>query len=686
MQTVVQFVQQRLVPRAETLTNRMEALKHRMVDRKTGAEDRQTGAEDRQTHAEDREAAVRFVAQRMLGDRKEEEEEEEGDLCFNKLFTFISGLQDKQWENLRDQMREPLTQAHLAQVSRRIVTVVSELVLQVLVPVLMDQLQPGDPSEGPTCTSSVEEFLLESSGSSSSHTEECLDPEVTCADVKQWASYAGPVLLSGVTSDESRYSDASDLESLHEFYCCCVPFVQEKLQSFPVRVREALKRIKNNEVAPQEATPDSGDASPPRDATRQKTFTHDEVLQELLTSSLMMLSSCCIQARVTSSEPYRETVLPLASKILEAVARGANQLFEGQREAEGSEDVTATEEQVAAAALLVTKELRDTIKDFFDNPKKDEDGEAGSSGFASVTRVEGRRESSEVAGSKDVEEMVQFLLDEAQGKAKDGPRGQSTSPRSQCDHAPAVDLWHRIINFFTIPKEALDKLSDDDDEEEEEEEQGTLSDSLFVSESGSQGSSNIMPEAVQSLLRDAEGGEGALKGLEDLISQDRLFHFSKSLADKLTDMFNQQTHGKTPFLDEGRLAWSDSELCKPSKMFPIAAAFEPSEQVYSFVEEAVKLLLKSLVFPPPSWGMGHVIRVQSDAKAAADRAESVEKYEAVMEDYRRMMNEQVIGSLGNKSDSWPRLGVSEQNKKRNIVYFLQTLQDKVKKTLTRKDV
>ncbi|KAK5924576.1 hypothetical protein CgunFtcFv8_017178 [Champsocephalus gunnari] len=186
-----------------------------------------------------------------------------------------------------------------------------------------------------------------------------------------------------------------------------------------------------------------------------------------------------------------------------------------------------------------------------------------------------------------------------------------------------------------------------------------------------------MPEAVQSLLRDAEGGEGALKGLEDLISQDRLFHFSKSLADKLTDMFNQQTHGKTPFLDEGRLAWSDSELCKPSKMFPIAAAFEPSEQVYSFVEEAVKLLLKSLVFPPPSWGMGHVIRVQSDAKAAADRAESVEKYEAVMEDYRRMMNEQVIGSLGNKSDSWPRLGVSEQNKKRNIVYFLQTLQDKI---------
>ncbi|KAJ4918847.1 hypothetical protein JOQ06_019554 [Pogonophryne albipinna] len=638
--TLVQFVQQRLVPRAETLTNRMEALKHRMVDRKTNAEDRKTNAQDRKTNAEDREAA--------------------------------NSLQDKQWENLRDQMREPLTQAHLAQVSRRIVTVVSELVLQVLVPVLMDQLQPGAfrGSYLHSKKSSVEEFLFESSESLSSHTEECLDPEVMsdicepCADMTQRGGNAGPVLLTDATSDKSRYSDTSDLESLHEFYCC-VPFVHKKLQSFPIRAREALKRIRNN----------------------KKTFTHDEVLQELLASSLMMLSSCCIQARVTSSEPYRETVLPLASKILEAVALRANQLFERQREVEGSENVTVTEEQVAASALLVRNELRDTIKDFFDNPKKEEDGgdgEAGFSGFMSVARVEGRQGSRKVTGSKDVEEMVQCLLDEAQGKKKDNTLGHSTSPQSQCDHAPAVDLWPRIINFFTVPKEAWDQLSDD--EEEEEEEQGRLSDRLTNSESGSQGSNNNMPEVVQSLMREAEGGEGALKGLEDLISQDKLFHFSKSLADKLTDMFNQQTHGKTPFLAEGRRAWSDSELCKPSKMFPITAVFEPSEQVYSFVEEAVKLLLKSLVFPPPSWAMGHVIRVQSDAKAAADRAESVEKYEAVMEDYRRMMNEQVIGSLGNKSDSWPRLGVSEQNKKRNIVYFLQTLQDKVRKSLTMKDV
>ncbi|XP_010784617.1 uncharacterized protein [Notothenia coriiceps] len=332
--------------------------------------------------------------------------------------------------------------------------------------------------------SSVEEFLFESSESLSSHTEQFLDPEVVsdicepCAEMtsggKQRGSDASPVLADApalkmtATSDKSRYSDARDLESVHEFYCCCIPFVQEKLQSFPVRVREALKKIKNNEVAPQEANPDTGDASPPHDPTQQKTFTHDEVLQELLASSLLMLSSCCIQARVTSSEPYRETVLPLASTILETVALRANQLFERQREEEGSENVTVTQEQVAASALLVRKELQDTIKDFFDNPKKEEDGEdgeAGFSGFMSVKRVKGRQESSKVTGSKDVEEMVQFLLDEAQGKKKDKTPGHSASPRSQCGHAPTRDLWHRIINFFAIPKEALDRLSDDEEEE-----------------------------------------------------------------------------------------------------------------------------------------------------------------------------------------------------------------------------
>ncbi|KAK1904512.1 putative transcriptional regulatory protein [Dissostichus eleginoides] len=570
MQTLVQFVQQRLVPRAETLTNRMEALKHRMVDRKT--------------HAEDREAAIRFVAQRMLGDRKEEEEEEEEDLCFNKLFTFINSLQDKQWENLRSQMREPLTQVHLAQVSRRIVTVVSELVLQVLVLVLMDQLQPG-PFRG------FRQELLQSSESLSSHTEEFLDPAAKevmsdicepCADMtsgeKQRGSNTSPILTNApvkmtATSDESRHSDTRDLESLHEFYCCCIPFVYKKLHSFPIRVREALKKIRNNE----EANPDIGDASPPHDTTQQKTFTHDEVLKELLASSLLMLSSCCIQARVTSSEPYRETVLPLASKILETVALRANQLFERQREVEGSENVTVTEEQVAASALLVRKELQDTIEDFFDNPKKEEDGEDGEEGFSGFMSIKGRQKNSKVTGSKDVEEMVQFLLDEAQGKKEDKTLAQSTSPQSQCERAPTVDMWHRIINFFTIPKEALDQLSDD--EEEEEEEEGRSSDRLTISESGSQESNNNMPEVVQSLMREAEGGEGALKGLEDLISQDKLFHFSKSLADQLTDMFNQQTHSKNHFLDVGRLAWSDSELCKPSKTFPITAVFEPSEQV-----------------------------------------------------------------------------------------------------------
>ena len=117
------------------------------------------------------------------------------------------------------------------------------------------------------CRSSVEEFLLESSESLSSHSEdEFLDPAAKevmsdifepCADMtsgeKQRGSNASPVLTNApvkltATSDKSRYEDTSDRESLHEFYCCCTPFVLKKLQSFSIRVREALKKIRNNEV------------------------------------------------------------------------------------------------------------------------------------------------------------------------------------------------------------------------------------------------------------------------------------------------------------------------------------------------------------------------------------------------------------------------------------------------------
>ncbi|XP_051274858.1 uncharacterized protein LOC127374000 [Dicentrarchus labrax] len=92
---------------------------------------------------EGRAAALRYVAKTLLNEREREGEEEE-DLCSDFLSSFINTLEDRQWESIRERMRQPLTQTHLARVSRRIIRVVSELVFQLLVPALMDRLQAED--------------------------------------------------------------------------------------------------------------------------------------------------------------------------------------------------------------------------------------------------------------------------------------------------------------------------------------------------------------------------------------------------------------------------------------------------------------------------------------------------------------------------------------------------------------
>lgn len=54
---------------------------------------------------ERRAAALRFVAETVLS---EEEEDEEEDLCADILSCFINNLEDRQWESIRERMREPV--------------------------------------------------------------------------------------------------------------------------------------------------------------------------------------------------------------------------------------------------------------------------------------------------------------------------------------------------------------------------------------------------------------------------------------------------------------------------------------------------------------------------------------------------------------------------------------------------
>lgn len=56
---------------------------------------------------EARAAALRYVAETVLSERREEEEEE--DLCSSILSSFISNLEDRQWDSIRERMRQPVS-------------------------------------------------------------------------------------------------------------------------------------------------------------------------------------------------------------------------------------------------------------------------------------------------------------------------------------------------------------------------------------------------------------------------------------------------------------------------------------------------------------------------------------------------------------------------------------------------
>lgn len=67
---------------------------------------RGVGPDSPRPRNEDRAAALRYVAESVLSEKEEEEEE---DICFNILSSFINSLDDRQWETIRDRMREPVS-------------------------------------------------------------------------------------------------------------------------------------------------------------------------------------------------------------------------------------------------------------------------------------------------------------------------------------------------------------------------------------------------------------------------------------------------------------------------------------------------------------------------------------------------------------------------------------------------
>ncbi|XP_028446096.1 uncharacterized protein LOC114563428 [Perca flavescens] len=666
---------------------------------------RGAGPDSPRPRNEDRAAALRFVAESVLSERKEEEEEEK-DICFNILSSFINSLDDRQWETIRDRMREPLTQVHLAQVSTRIIGVVSELVSQVLVPALTVHLQTQDPSEASPSKSCKEEETQCKDRSSASQMsagsmlgevaqqvdqgqeqaaearsaskksvrfvdgalcelgswqdiESFLDPatgEVMSAIVQSLDTCPelteGPVsrLLKNIAMQIQllkRTREETEKRSLKELdldLCCCSWwwYLHEKLQCCTSKVKEAFKKSPKDK-RPQEASSEvgDGDRSPLQDkaTTYPMTVSPEEVVKELscsrfrdtclhilkgfLMRSLLMFSPYCFKGRAITHEPNVDSV---ASDMLDTVLNSVKQLSEPQPRKwtypwQWSENTSVSEKRFVSTAVALKTSLQETMRKFYKSYKEASD----------KLREDEKEETRRV--------LSDLLSNTRDDKAEDTQEGSSI----QSFHSTATGLSESVVNSMAgVVKSFLD-------------------------------------ETEQSLKQDdssALGDDAALTGLEKLISQDKLFTFSKMLADKLASMFDEQAQRAPRSLAPGRKAWSDSELSQPTRWS--VGVITPTEQVYVFVEEAIKRLMTSLIFPPASWGMGRMIKVQSGSSADPDWEESSKKYEASIQAYCMLIAQQVIQILGSAhASSKLQQAVVEPKKKKNIIHFIQELKNKI---------
>ncbi|XP_029283743.1 uncharacterized protein LOC115005911 [Cottoperca gobio] len=667
---------------------------------------RSTGTDSPSARCDDRAAAFRYVSERIQRDGTEEEEQEE-DLCFDILSTFINSLGDQQWESIRERSREPLTQAHLAQVSRRIVRVVSELVLQVLVPALMSRLRAQDTSESSSSKSSKDSgssavkgrpYIKESSGSQSS--DRCMlgkvvQPErlyalaaLKCAaevqssstnssgsraralakvaswhDIERFLDAAtGEVMTVIIKSfscqertagakrtDSAAYKilkdvaikmrfserqtpDEFDQESLHEYHCCCLGYLGKKLQNCTSKVKGSLTKSQKVDM---KAKPEDRNTTYPMSVSSEEVaidlscskFRENSLnaLKEFLRTSLLMFPLDCIEGKDSYVDSV-DSVDSVASKMHDIVVNSVTKLCQPQPRQfswQQSENTIVSEEKVASSALMLKFNLQVILQNFLTSHKEASDK------LKEVVKEEARRSLSELLSSRSDE------------SAEDTLKGSvHSTPTTSCESS--IKSMTKVVQSF-------------------------------------------LEEAEQSLKEDSSKSSEAVTGFEELISQDKLFTFSKVLADKLAGMFQEQTQSAPRSLDPNRKGWSDSELNKPTRG-PVGIIM-PSDQVYVFVEETVKHLLTSLIFPPPSWGMGHMIQVQSDASAAANWAESVEKYEAVIGFYSELMADQVMGTLSRTSaSSRVRQEVTGPQKKK--IHFFQELPSKIRRnwnTLTHKE-
>ncbi|XP_059201734.1 uncharacterized protein LOC131981474 [Centropristis striata] len=583
-----------------------------------------TGTDPFRSRCEDRAAALRFVAERVLGERKEEEEEEEEDLSSNTLFSFINSLDDGQWESIRERMREPLTQTHMAQTSRRIISVVTELVYQVLVPVLMASLHEQDFSDASSKKSCKEEDTQSKDSRSSLL---MVKPYVEGNVAKPMGSSASQSparsMLGGIVQQVEQ-----DLSVL------AVPPPESPVVVIPLQAEE---QVAESCFA---STPLS---SPSGWGTAKVTPWHDmeQFLEpdtgEVISFITENLDSC---DKKTEADMKTESG---ACKILKDT--GAKRSIPWFETADCSGDWSDLDSMDGNCCCWF--------------PKSSTSGERGYSFSFSNSQK-----------------------DKTPHKADPTVRDGSPLQDTEITYLTPVSSTEVVKDISSSLVSKNTTVSEDRVDNTQEVMYSTATGSCESRVSSMRGVVKSFLDETEQMLKEDDSsvqrGDASLIMLEELISQDQLFTFSKLLADKVSSMFDQQLQSDSEQLDPISKAWSDSDLNQLRER-PVGD-ITPTDQVYVFVEEAVKRLLTSLVFPPSSWGMGHMVRDQISPSSADKWLETTEKYEDVISVYSKLMTDHVMGNLSRTSAaSKLQQEVTDPKGMEKFIHFCQELPNKIRR-------
>ncbi|GLD54982.1 uncharacterized protein AKAME5_000753500 [Lates japonicus] len=637
----------------------------------------QTSNQDQPTDLLTQQAALMlFLEEKVLTDLKEEEDPNPA-----MLSSFIGSLEDREWRSLQDRMVELISQTHLAQVSERIIRVVSQLVLQLLAPALKVQLQPEDhPPRVPP--SEIEEDKHQSDDSRPSAV---LRP--VARDLQKYLEINEETLVRSLGSSASQLSVRSMLgdvvKQLNQSLFLLAAQSQDNAESEGSEVTSAAMKLlavagETLAALKDEAVNQDQDI----DAISEK------ATEEVMFAIADTMNSCQDQGRKST-----RILQDLAAKISEQRSASSHrQLSSFSISLKSNSDNQPEQPEQPGVHVkpypfhVSPEKINGDLSEFRGSCHQVLRGLLAKllalTSPWSFSMMTGPHRSSlptlDSAASDILDVVVKSVKKLCQKKRSMFQlRRHKTKVKEKRVNSTATELkaalQEKLGDFLTCHKDTVEEQKNSNMEKAKRIVSALLSNMREKTaecedmQQEQRSRVQVMTCAVRTLLqqvdtyRDDRDGSTLIK-LEDLISEDKLSIFSQLLTSSLSRL------------------WSG----------PIS----PAEQVHLFCDAAVKHLLRLFVLPPLSWGMGRVIQVQSSKLTTSRLAESTQLYDDIISQYAQLMSDQAISGVSRLSTAlWLQLEVDalqdvlqtdddtpkqKQKKRRNVIHFFQKLPRKLR--------